>query len=111
MRMKFIKGMTFCGAKVSHMKYDGSNNAGYMARKSSKRLCGDGMHFYCQAKKVGTLNIQTNYPAFEAFNVNPRWISTWYNRGKISWTEANTLFVNTGQNIRSYLNNLQFLLH
>ena len=46
------------------------------------------MHYYCQMAKLGKLAGGTNFPAFEAFLVNPRWIAGYVQRNKMSPEDA-----------------------
>jgi hypothetical protein len=46
------------------------------------------MHYYCQIPKVGALCQSTNFTKFEQFQINPRWISNWFQAKKLSFAMA-----------------------
>ena len=47
-----------------------------------------GMHYYCQMPKRGRVCGGTNYPAFEDFLINPRWIAGYVQRQKMQIEDA-----------------------
>ena len=66
-----------------------------------------GMHYYCQMPKRGKLAGGTNFPAFEAFLVNPRWIAAHVQRQKMSSKDAQQesvfLFLNVSTGVLTML--------
>ena len=72
------------GVKPTNARSDDNADEGDLVRKRQRKVSSDGAHFYNQMQKIGACNVWTNYKAFEDFNVNPRWISVWMQRQKIS---------------------------
>ena len=73
---------------MSCLKLDGTDGP------LSRWPCGDAAHFYGQMDKIGTICFETNYAAFEDYNVNATWIKNWYQMDKITYDTACKLFVN-----------------
>ena len=109
-RIRFVKlcnKIVFCGARVGHVTTDGTDQLAEVSRKRARKLCSDSMHFYGQIQKVGFVFQKTNFVAFQDFNVNPRWISTWFQRQKITYDVATKLFIDCGSNVRGNLCNME----
>ena len=105
--MGFIDKLTFCGAKPGHVKTDGSDLFDHYTKRIARKICSDSAHFYGQMEKVGQIASATNFTAFQDFNVNPKWVSVWVQRKKISWKTATKLYLECGNNVRWNIANLE----
>ena len=106
-RLGFAEKITFCGAPVGHIKTDGTDLYSTYTKKISRKICADAAHFYGQVEKVGSIGSCTNFQAFVDFNVNPKWITTWVQRQKITWSIATKLYLECGSNVKHNMANLE----
>ena len=97
---------TIAGCVPSHAKLD-EDEFGASPDKRKRKPSSDGMHFYVQMQKKGTVYTKSNYEIFTDFNVNPRWVSVWMQRGKLTYAKAQELYVKCGANVRTNLGNIE----
>ena len=57
-------------------------------------------------EKKGSIYMTTNYAYGEKFMVNPRWVSMWHWRGKISYQNARALYIVAGANCQMNIKNM-----
>ena len=67
------------------------------------------LHYYLQMNKAGVLHYKTNFKAFSAFQVNPRWITSHIQGGKLSWDSAREQYRLAGSNVRNNIENVNYL--
>ena len=66
-------------------------------------------HTYCQATKIGHLFTYTNYPMYEAFRVNPKWLMDLWADRKMSTKELESALIATrGDGLERHFQRLAF---
>ena len=77
------------------------------ARGRHCQLFIDRGHFYCQCIKLGHVLCNTNYPKYEAFVVQQKWVIGLWQRRKVGHEDAKQELIGARGHTNSYLNEVQ----
>ena len=64
-------------------------------------------HFYCQCKKVGHVVNKTNYPKYDAYAVEQKWVIGLWQRRKVTHANAKEEIINARGHTATYLREIE----
>ena len=73
-------------------------------RHAQKQI--DRGHFYCQCRKIGHVCGKSNYPKYEAYVVEQKWVIALWQRRKLTHEEAKLEIVGARGHTQTYLNEI-----
>ena len=74
--------------------------------RHAQRLIDRG-HYYCQCKKVGHVLSKTNYPKYEAYVVEQKWVIGLWQRRKLTHPNAKEEIINARGHTATYLREIE----